>query len=272
VYRGRFAPSPTGHLHFGSLVAALGSYLDARSVGGEWLVRMEDVDLSRCRDEYASSILRTLEGLGLHWDGAVEKQSERSSLYNAALESLRPWTYLCSCTRREAGEVYDGRCRAGAALGRQAKTLRIEAPKEHREFEDRRLGVQRGSVAAAGDFVLRNSEGHYSYQLAVVVDDAEQRISDVVRGEDLLEATARQIYLQELLGYPRVRYLHLPLARDAAGQKLSKQNRADPIDARHGGCWIAEALRFLGQRPVTFDEPARMLAQASAQWNWQWNS
>jgi glutamyl-Q tRNA(Asp) synthetase len=246
VYRGRFAPSPTGHLHFGSLVAAAASYLDARSVGGAWLVRMEDVDPGRCRQEYADSILQCLEEYGFEWDGEVVYQSTRGEAYEEAIGRLAAVTFPCGCTRREAGEVYPGTCRGGVKEGRVGNTLRLRVLAEERVIADRWMGEQRGRVDAVGDFTLRKADGSYAYQLAVVVDDEWQGITDVVRGADLLESTFRQIYLQELLGLRRVRYSHLPLVMGEDGLKLSKQNHAEPLTAENAGLWLGKALRFLG--------------------------
>jgi glutamyl-Q tRNA(Asp) synthetase len=282
-YRGRFAPSPTGPLHFGSLVAALGSYLDARARDGEWLVRMEDLDPPRAAPGAAADILRTLESLGLHWDGAVLRQSERGDAYQAALAALERMgaTYPCACTRREIGDsalagtdgslVYPGTCRNGLLAGRTARATRLRVDDAVIEFDDAVQGRIRQPLAAhVGDFVLRRADGLFAYQLAVVVDDAAQGITDVVRGADLLDSTPRQILLQRLLGAPTPRYLHLPVAINAAGEKLSKQTRAPPIDRAGSGAALVAALEFLGQRPESrlVDAPAaEILAVATARWD-----
>lgn len=282
-YRGRFAPSPTGALHFGSLVAALGSYLDARARDGEWLVRMEDLDPPRAAPGAAADILRTLESLGLHWDAAVLRQSERGDAYQAALAALERMgaTYPCACTRREIGDsalagtdgslVYPGTCRNGLRAGRAARATRLRVDDAVIEFDDAVQGRMRQRLAAdVGDFVLRRADGLFAYQLAVVVDDAAQGITDVVRGADLLDSTPRQILLQRLLGAPTPRYLHLPVAINAAGEKLSKQTRALPIDRAGPGAALVAALEFLGQRPEPrlVDAPAaEILAVATARWD-----
>lgn len=258
MYTGRFAPSPTGPLHLGSLVAALASWLDARAAGGRWHVRMEDLDRPREQPGAADSILHTLERLGLYWDGPVIFQSRRSERYRQALEQLRGHTYWCGCSRREIADsslalasdgahVYPGTCRDGLAAGKNPRALRLRTSAETSSFEDRVQGVQHQTVASeVGDFVLHRADGQFAYQLAVVVDDGEQNISDVVRGADLLDSTARQIYLQRLLGLPEPRYLHVPALVNAAGEKLSKQTGAPAIDASDRTA-IPRVLRLLGQ-------------------------
>jgi glutamyl-Q tRNA(Asp) synthetase len=253
MYVGRFAPSPTGPLHFGSLVAALASWLDARASGGRWLVRIEDLDPPREQPGAAADILATLERLGLYWDGEVEFQSKRRARYDAALARLVAATYPCGCSRREiadsslgraadGAQIYPGTCRGGLA-GKSARALRVRAEGEIR-LTDRVQGPQSERLEReVGDFVLLRADGQVAYQLAVVVDDAEQGITDVVRGADLLPSTGRQIHLQRLLGYPHPRYLHVPAATNAAGEKLSKQTGA-PAATRAD---LARALRFLGQ-------------------------
>ena len=264
---GRFAPSPSGPLHFGSLIAALASWLDARAAGGRWLVRIEDLDQPRVQPGAAVEILRTLERLGLYWDGEVVFQSQRTALYEQALSRLRE-TYLCGCSRREiadsavslaadGAQVYPGICRTGLPTGKSARALRIRVEGTV-TFRDRVQGTLSQDLAReVGDFVLRRGDGQFAYQLAVVVDDAAQGITDVVRGADLLESTPRQIYLQRLLGLPEPRYLHVPVAVDASGDKLSKHAGARPVDERD----LRRALRFLGQ-------PASgTLAEAISAWN-----
>jgi glutamyl-Q tRNA(Asp) synthetase len=257
MYVGRFAPSPTGALHFGSLVAALASWLDARAAGGRWLVRIEDLDAPRTQAGAAQDILRTLGHLGLEWDGTVAYQSERLPLYRRALQKLAAHTYWCACTRREVADsslglaadgaqIYPGTCRSGIAPGRQARAVRVKASGPV-AFADRVQGLQQCLLERdAGDFVLHRADGPFAYQLAVVVDDAEQAVTDVVRGADLLDSTPRQIYLQRLLGYATPRYLHIPAAVNAAGEKLSKQTGAAPIP--HAKGVLQRALSFLGQR------------------------
>jgi glutamyl-Q tRNA(Asp) synthetase len=257
---GRFAPSPTGWLHFGSLVAAVGSFLDARASGGSWLLRIEDIDQQRTVPGAADAILRTLAGLAFEWDGEVLYQSRRLDAYRAALLQLRDHgdVYPCSCSRREiaarapavgvdGAPVYPGTCRSGLPPGRGARSWRMLAPAEELAFDDRVQGTQRQDVAAVvGDFVLLRADGQFAYQLAVVVDDAAQGVNSVVRGADLLDSTPRQIWLAQRLKLPVPAYAHLPLASNAAGEKLSKQTRARAIDATIGSPLLAEALEFLG--------------------------
>jgi glutamyl-Q tRNA(Asp) synthetase len=269
MYVGRFAPSPTGPLHFGSLVAALASWLDARAARGRWLVRIEDLDAPRTQPGAAQEILGALARLGLAWDGEPAYQSQRSGWYAAALRELRGHTYSCACTRREiadsalglardGAQIYPGTCRGGPSPGRTPRALRLKVGAEQIEWRDRLQGRQVQALAReVGDFVLRRADGQFAYQLAVVVDDADFGITDIVRGADLLDSTPRQIYLQRLLGYPTPRYLHIPAALDARGEKLSKQTGAAPIDASR---WKA-ALEFLGQ------PPADDLAEAVRNWN-----
>jgi glutamyl-Q tRNA(Asp) synthetase len=261
AYRGRFAPSPTGPLHFGSLVAAVGSYLDARANDGAWLVRMEDVDTPRVVRGAADDILRTLAACGMAWDGEVVHQSARGDAYRAALETLRrrQMLYACACSRREIadsgiagieGYVYPGTCRAGIPAGREQRAWRVRTDGAVIAFEDAIQGrVEQDLEKAIGDFVLHRADAVYAYQLAVVVDDAAQGITHVVRGSDLLDSTPRQIHLQNLLGLPTPIYAHLPVAVNASGQKLSKQTLARPVDRTRGGESLLEALRFLGQEP-----------------------
>lgn len=256
---GRFAPSPTGPLHFGSLAAALASWLDARAAGGRWLVRIEDLDRPRVQPGGADAILQTLVALGLAWDGEVLYQSRREALYRRALEQLKAHTYACGCSRREIADsslglavdgarIYPGTCRAGIAPGKAARALRVRAMAEEIRFIDRVQGAQSQQLAReVGDFVLYRADGLFAYQLAVVVDDAAHGVTDVVRGADLLDSTVRQIYLQRLLGVPTPRYLHVPVAVNARGEKLSKQTGARPIDPGRPAEEIAAALRFLGQ-------------------------
>jgi glutamyl-Q tRNA(Asp) synthetase len=260
--RGRFAPSPTGPLHFGSLVAALGSYLSARSQGGEWLVRMEDLDPPREMKGAADDILRTLEAYGFEWHGAVMYQSRRRDAYEEALATLQHSgaLYPCGCTRKEIadssiagieGPVYPGTCRGGLAPGRSARALRVRTDHAVIDFEDRVQGRQHSHLEREiGDFVARRTDGFYAYQLAVVVDDAEQGITEVVRGADLLTSTARQIYLQQLLGLPMPGYLHLPAAINEQGEKLSKQTFAKPLVRARPVMLLRQALDFLGQGPL----------------------
>ncbi|MCS7041517.1 MAG: tRNA glutamyl-Q(34) synthetase GluQRS [Bryobacteraceae bacterium] len=269
MYCGRFAPSPTGPLHFGSLVAAVASWLDARAHGGRWLVRIEDVDEPRCRAEWADAILRTLERLGLHWDGAVVRQSGRKELYHAALERLRQagLAYPCGCTRREAAGRYPGTCRAGLPPGRAPRAWRFRVPAGRIGFQDRWQGwFEQDVEAEAGDFILLRADGFFAYQLAVVVDDAAQGVTHVVRGADLLDSTPRQLLLQRALGYPRPAYLHHPVATDGEGRKLSKQNRAPALDPARDRENLLAALAFLGLAPPDDLCGAELLAWARGQW------
>ena len=277
-YRGRFAPSPTGPLHFGSLVAAVGSYLDARSQGGEWLVRIEDVDGPRTVPGAADDILRTLEGFGFEWDGEVLVQSRRLDLYHAALVRLQldGLVYPCACSRSEiaaataqksidGGLLYPGICRAGLAGERAARAWRLRVTDREFAFVDRVQGASRQNLEReVGDFVLLRADGQYAYQLAVVVDDAEQGITAVVRGVDLLDSTARQMWLQECLGLPTPSYAHLPVVVNSAGEKLSKQTLAPEIDPALGSALLASVCAFLGHPP-----PAELCnAPLSEFWCW----
>ncbi|HEY5292391.1 MAG TPA: tRNA glutamyl-Q(34) synthetase GluQRS [Burkholderiales bacterium] len=300
-YRGRFAPSPTGPLHFGSLVAAVGSYLEAKSRGGQWLVRMEDLDQPREQPGAAKRILLTLEACGMSWDGNVMYQSKRSKAYRAALARLEAQglIYVCGCSRREIADsiqafapsrgahkaplarssgrgaggeggpdgalIYPGTCRNGLAPGKTPRATRVRVGHETIAFEDAVQGKLSQDLAAeVGDFVLLRADGLYAYQLAVVVDDAEQEITDVVRGADLLASTPRQIYLQRLLDLRTPRYLHLPAAVNAAGEKLSKQTLAAPVDERNPVPALAQVMDFLGQDP-----PAQLRRAPLAEF-WRW--
>jgi glutamyl-Q tRNA(Asp) synthetase len=278
-YRGRFAPSPTGPLHFGSLVAAVASWLDARAAGGEWLVRIEDVDTTRTVPGAADDILRTLDAFGLHWDGEVAWQSRRAALYEAALARLRAagLVYRCKCSRREIsdsglagpeGPIYPGTCRALRIADSGVAAERMLATEQPIAFDDRVQGRIAQSVARdIGDFVLKRRDGLHAYQLAVVVDDAEQRVSDVVRGADLLWSTPRQIALQRALGLPTPRYLHVPVAANEQGEKLSKQTLARALQGARAPQTLRRALAFLGQ-PVPAGESApEVLAAATADWD-----
>ena len=281
-YRGRFAPSPTGLLHAGSLVAALASWLDARAHGGRWLVRIEDVDTPRCVAGAGEAILGQLAACGLLPDEPVGWQHTRGEAYTAALHTLRDRgvAYDCGCTRADIdaalaaagrphqrfGErVYPGTCRAGLQ-GKPARAVRLRVDGVIDWF-DRRLGPQRQDLTAdVGDFVLKRADGLWAYQLAVVVDDAAQGISDVVRGEDLADNTARQIALQRALGLPTPRYLHTPLVRAADGHKLSKQNGAAPLELAEPRAALAAAGAVLGLRVDVAGGVADWLAAAVPAW------
>jgi glutamyl-Q tRNA(Asp) synthetase len=249
------------------LVAALGSYLDARAAGGEWLVRMEDVDAPRCVPGADSAILRTLERFGLNWDGEVVYQSRRGEAYAEALESLRARgrAFPCACTRREVGDgPYPGTCRDGLGPGRQARSWRFRSIHSAEAFDDRRLG--RIASPPPTDFVLLRADGYWAYQLAVVVDDAWQGITDIVRGEDLLESTPAQMQLQRSLGLAPTTYLHLPLARDPQGNKLSKQNRAPALDDGDPQPLLEAAMRFIGLAPPVGLSLSELLAWGVRAW------
>ena len=303
-YVGRFAPSPTGPLHAGSLVAALASWLDARAHGGRWLVRVEDVDTPRCVPGAEAQIFGQLAGCGLLPDEPALRQSERGALYQAALDRLvaQGLAYPCGCTRadieaalrehgivrpRHAELVYPGTCRDGLH-DRPARATRVltlpalpDAGSGAREaplvidWHDRRLGAQHQDVSAeVGDFVLQRADGLWAYQLAVVVDDADQGITDIVRGADLADNTPRQIHLQRVLGVPTPRYLHTPLVLGADGEKLSKQNGAEALAIDDPVALLRAAGTALGLTPDATLSPATTLADwlaaAVAQWHSRW--
>jgi glutamyl-Q tRNA(Asp) synthetase len=303
IYRGRFAPSPTGPLHFGSLVAAVGSYLDARSQRGQWLLRMEDIDAPRCSPAWADDILRTLEMFGLHWDGEVvwQQGAGQQAAYREALAQLKldGQVFACACTRRELADsqlaadgavLYPGTCRAGLPAGKTARAWRVRVDfvphgkgvkKEGNAaagtprtatrdsscivFDDAVQGrIQSNLITGLGDFIVCRADGFFAYQLAVVVDDAAAGITHVVRGADLLVSTPRQIFLQRCLGVPMPHYAHLPVAVNAAGEKLAKQTLAKPLDKADPGRAIHAALQFLGQQPP----PELATAQLDDIWSW----
>ncbi len=282
AYVGRFAPSPTGPLHLGSLVAALASWLDARAAGGRWLVRMEDLDRPRCDQASADTILRQLEAYGFVWDGAVLYQSRRDDAYAAALDVLKAQgaVFACTCTRSQLAQaprnvegeiVYPGTCRLRPVPHgeKYAWRLRVEDVSVH--FEDRIHGaLGQDLVREVGDFVIKRADGLFAYQLAVVVDDAFQAVTQVVRGADLLWNTPRQIHLQALLGLPTPAYAHVPLVTNAAGQKLSKQTLAPALPERGRRLVLAQALAALGHPPpadLVGARPDELLAWASAHWH-----
>ena len=291
-YIGRFAPTPSGPLHAGSVVAALASWLDARAHDGRWLVRIEDIDGPRTVPGAEDEILRQLNALGLLPDATPVRQSERGALYQGVLDKLVAdrLAYPCSCTRSEIesalesmglkvqrGEdtVYPGTCRQGLARDREARAWRLRcgdaAQPVNVEWHDRRLGPQEQDVThAVGDFVLKRADGPWAYQLAVVVDDAVQGVTDVVRGEDLADNTARQIHLQRLLGLRTPRYLHTPLVRDARGEKLSKSNGATPIDVRDPLAALRAAALVLDLRVADSRNRERWLGHAVTAWRERW--
>ena len=277
-YIGRFAPSPTGPLHFGSLVAATASWLDARAAGGRWHVRIEDVDATRTVPGAADDILRTLEAMALHWDGEVLWQSRRTSLYEAALDELRAreLTYRCKCSRKEVadsgvpgleGAIYPGTCRVLDIPAGVPASERMRAGEDPIAFEDRVQGVIGQSVAREiGDYILKRRDGLHAYQLAVVVDDAAQGVTDVVRGADLLWSTPRQVALQRALGHSTPRYLHFPVVANERGEKLSKQTLAPAIDGSNAAALMATVMDFLGQPAAQSRLPAEILAEALGNW------
>lgn len=284
AYRGRFAPSPSGPLHFGSLVAATGSFLEAMSRDGEWHLRMEDVDVPRCSMAAATEILRALEACGFAWDGEVVWQSHRAEAYAAALERLKlaGRVFPCACTRKELADsviapdgaaIYPGTCREGLPPGRQARAWRVAVGDTRIDFHDAIQGrIASDLDSEAGDFILLRADGLFAYQLAVVVDDAESGITHVVRGADLLASTARQIFLQQCLGLPTPSYAHLPVAVNARGEKLSKQTRVASVDASRPSPALFAALEFLGQRPpldLCGATVAELWAWARANWQLQ---
>jgi glutamyl-Q tRNA(Asp) synthetase len=283
---GRFAPSPTGPLHLGSLVAAVGSWLFARAKGGRWLVRMEDLDTPRVVPGAADDILRTLERFGLTWDGEVVFQSRNLALYETALEDLlrERMCFACACSRADlaraasaparsdegdsadrAAALYPGTCRAGLPPGKAARAYRFRVSPGLFTFKDLLFGSLSEDVeSAVGDFVVRRADGPYAYQLAVVVDDAAQGVTEVVRGADLLDSTARQIALQRALGLPTPSYAHLPLVLGPDGKKLGKRDGALPLetlDETRIRDALAFALSVLGQEPVE-GSPREMLETA----------
>jgi glutamyl-Q tRNA(Asp) synthetase len=282
LYRGRFAPSPTGPLHFGSLVAALGSYLDARFHQGKWLLRMEDLDPPREVAGAGDLILHTLDAYGLEWDGPVVYQGRRTALYETALAQLQQAGHLygCCCTRKEIADsggnadsnrIYPGTCRNGLPPGRTARALRVRVQDNSITLIDALQGqMQRRLGQEVGDFILRRADGLFAYQLAVVVDDAEQEITHIVRGADLLDSTPRQIYLQQLLEYATPDYLHLPMAVDTRQDKLSKQTCAPAIDEQQRTATLCQALAFLNQPlPDAAGDasPSELLRWAVAHWD-----
>lgn len=276
MVKGRFAPSPTGPLHFGSLIAAVASFLDAKTRQGAWLLRMEDLDTPRQVAGAADLILHTLEDYGFEWDGKVLYQSQRDDYYQAALQTLiqRGLVYPCGCSRKEIadsavhgidGLVYPGTCRHGLSRDKSALAWRVRVDDTPISFTDGIQGPQSQVLSRdIGDFVLKRADGLFAYQLAVVVDDELQGISHVLRGADLLDSTPRQIYLQQALSYSSPSYLHVPVAANAAGEKLSKQTLAQPLDGLNKSADICQVLDFLGMSP-----PATLRQESLGQvWLW----
>jgi glutamyl-Q tRNA(Asp) synthetase len=264
---GRFAPSPTGDLHFGSLMTAVGSFLDTRARGGRWTVRIEDIDPPREVAGAAERQLAVLAAFGMDPDEAPSYQSRARTRHEAAIRRLLDsrMAYPCGCTRKELGPdgLYPGTCRNGIPPGRRARSIRFDVADHGVVFEDRVLGTQRQVPACqSGDFIIRRSDGLVAYQLAVVIDDATAGVTDVVRGADLLDSTGRQILLQQALGLPTPRYLHLPLVVDADGRKLSKSQSDDPVRVRNAVSTLALVLNALGHDPP---EDCRRLTTL---WDW----
>jgi len=283
---GRFAPSPTGSLHFGSLIAAVASYLYARQQKGKWLVRIEDVDTQRCNEKASISIIKTLEAYDFEWDGEIIYQTQRNDAYQVALDSIKEYTYPCSCTRKKLlatapagkfGYIYPEFCRNGVMNSDRANknhlSIRLKTNADRVCFEDQ---CQKGRFCQninedIGDFILKRGDGLFAYQLAVVVDDAWQGISQIVRGADLYDNTPRQIYLQKILGYPQPDYLHFPVAIDRSGRKLSKQSLSPEILLTGKRANLIKALDFLGQAPPLIDH----FSSLNDLWSWafkNWNT
>lgn len=274
-YVGRFAPTPSGFLHFGSLVAALASWLDARAVGGTWLLRMEDIDPPREAPGAQAAILHTLESYGLEWDGEVVYQSKRHDAYAEVVERLfrQGLAYACTCSRKQLEGyhgIYPGLCR-NAGHAQQDAAIRLRVAELTYRFEDRVQGAFEQHLGReVGDFVIRRRDGLYAYQLAVVLDDAWQGVTDIVRGADLLDNTPRQLYLQELLGLSQPRYLHVPLITQPDGHKLGKSYRSAPLPPEQATPLLLRALRALGQpteASMLQGTPTEVLAQAASHWN-----
>lgn len=276
AYIGRFAPTPSGPLHFGSMLAAIGSWCDARAHLGIWQLRIDDIDPPRIAGGATDEILRCLGAFGLEWDSDIVYQSRRADAYHAALHFLREHAqvFACACSRREISEsglagadgaLYPGTCRGGLPPGRAARALRLRVDEAAIVFDDALQGKTAQQLETqVGDFVLYRIDHVYSYHLACAVDDAEQGITHVVRGADLLDSTPRQIHLQHLLGLPTPEYLHLPVAVDETGFKLSKQTLARPVDASRPAPVIHDALKLLGQHPPA--ELARLTAREAMSW------
>jgi glutamyl-Q tRNA(Asp) synthetase len=277
MYIGRFAPSPTGPLHFGSLVTAVASYLDARSNRGKWLLRMEDLDKPREVSGAAANIISTLQAYGFEWDDTIMYQSQRTDAYERVLATLkkRQSIYPCTCTRKEIadsseqsgieGIIYPKTCLYQSIKEQHPVAWRIKTPDKSFHFKDAIHGdITQNLSIEIGDFVLKRVDGQFAYQLAVVVDDAAQGITNIVRGADLLNSTTRQIYLQQLLGYTQPHYMHIPIVTNELGQKLSKQTLAAPILVSEASMTLWLALDFLNQKP-----PESLKHQSIDQlWNW----
>ena len=274
---GRFAPSPTGPLHFGSLVAAVASYCDAKSQGGQWLLRIEDVDTTRRVEGASDDIISSLQCYGFEWDGEIVYQSQRSEYYEQALTRLRNLglAYPCTCSRKEIadsstqqgieGAIYPGTCLHHPIKPNTSIAWRLKTPAERISFEDRIVGWQQHNIGQdIGDFVIKRADGLFSYQLAVVVDDAMQGITHVVRGADLLQSTTRQIYLQQCMGYCTPTYAHIPLVLNSQGQKLSKQTLASALPLDNILATLVSAFNFLPYLP----QPVPSFSSLPALWQW----
>jgi glutamyl-Q tRNA(Asp) synthetase len=283
VYVGRFAPSPSGPLHTGSLVVAIASYVDARAAAGQWLVRMEDLDAPRVVPGADQVILSQLKALGMQWDAPPWYQSERTDAYQAAFDRLLALgrIYPCACTRREIADSvvalhgtlphgerpYPGTCRTGLAATKVAKSWRFRVTDQAITFNDRWCGPQSQNVAhQVGDFVLRRADGIWAYQLAVVVDDTAQGVTDIVRGQDLLSSTARQHQLANALGLRPASVMHVPLVFDERGLKLSKQNGAPPINTADPLQTLSSAWRYLGLGEITAHDLEHFWSCAITRW------
>ena len=272
-YVGRFAPSPTGPLHFGSLITAVASYCDARAHQGQWVVRIEDTDIPRIFPGSEEHILRCIDAFQFEPDAEIIFQKDRLEIYEQVITHLHAegLVYACQCTRKMLGSnhIYQGTCR-NLGLPLQDQAIRIKVDAQNICFTDRLQGTHCSNLQQdLGDFVLKRRDGIINYQLAVVVDDYLQGMTHVVRGADLLDNTERQIWLGQILGYPRLEYMHLPLAMNNQGQKLSKQNMAQALDLSQAAPLLQQALQALHQPPVDLDTPRNMLQQAIAQWDIQ---
>lgn len=271
MYSGRFAPSPTGPLHFGSLITAVASYCDAKAHHGKWLVRIEDTDIPRIYPGSEAHILACLDAFEFESDAPIIFQKDRLDIYENVIQELKNknLVYACQCTRKMLGSnaIYAGTCR-DLKLAFQQQAIRVKVSDQDICFDDRLQGRHCANLMQdLGDFVLKRRDGIINYQLAVVVDDYLQGITHVVRGADLLDNTERQIWLGSLLNYPQLHYMHLPLAMNDQGQKLSKQNLAHAIDLKQAPKLLQQAIQALGQETVDLDRPSVMLAQAVTQWD-----
>lgn len=274
VICGRFAPAPSGPLHIGSMITALGSYLHSKSRGGLWKLRIEDSDCFRSQPGAIDSILHTLENFGLTWDSEVMIQSQRENIYTTFIAELKKsgLLFACACSRKEtSGKPYPATCRNKALPDTPGKSLRVITQNHMHEFIDGIQGMTTQNLAQeVGDFIIRRADNIAAYHLAVVIDDAEQHVTEIIRGADLLDSTPRQIYLQQLLGFPRPVYYHLPVAVDGDGKKISKQNHAPAIDKRPTAEVLYQCLQFLGQEPDADLENAgkeEILNWAIANWD-----